>query len=397
VLTPLSPKHGGDRLSGRDPRLSHQVPRNSMPALAGRGKPTAKPESDLRSPQRPIKRVLGGHVQASCEACRPRTQFGVRGFSMGNWYEVLGTTSRADDEQIKTAFRNLAKTLHPDVNAGDRDSEERFKEVNQAYEVLRDPEARATYDTYLANKRSRTRQRLRKVVATMSAAFVLSGASSYLFISWLQRETFPPAQAHVSAPQSENVQAMPTPGVISGADHQAGRQGGDAELAIASSTEPHGAAQIAATQGLRGDAQTTNTRKALARWIAYQRKRTPHVANPVHALVDAADGRREAVGSPSPRTPTQAEVEQAVRMLDKGRQFLAQGNIVIAREYFARAAELGSPVAALKLAETHDPQEPGDFVYGLRRDPSEARKWYERAMELGVSEAEGKLRRLNGH
>jgi TPR repeat protein len=149
-----------------------------------------------------------------------------------------------------------------------------------------------------------------------------------------------------------------------------------------------------AGQPLRGDAQTADTRKALARWIAYQRKRTPHVSNVARSL-DSANARREAVATPPPRAPTQAEVEQAARMLDKGERFLAQGNIVIAREYFARAAELGSSVAALKLAETHDPQERGHFVYGLRRDPSEARKWYERAIELGATEAEEKLRRLS--
>jgi len=81
-------------------------------------------------------------------------------------------------------------------------------------------------------------------------------------------------------------------------------------------------------------------------------------------------------------------------MLNKGQQFLAQGNSVIARAYFARADELGSTVAPLRQAETHDPHEPGHLVYGLKRDPSEARKWYKRAVELGVSEAEEKLRRL---
>jgi len=315
---------------------------------------------------------------------------------MGNWYEVLGTTSKADDEQIKSAFRNLAKTFHPDLNAGDKTAEERFKEVNQAYEVLRDPQARATYDTYLAGKRSGARQRLRKAVATMSAACVLSGTSSFFVINWLQREKFPPAQAHATARLSENVPVVPTALFVSGADGAASRQGEDAGMATASSIEANKAAQIGAAQAPRVDAQTTNNRKVLARWIAYQRRRTPHVSNVAQSVVQNADARLEAAGNPSSRSPTQAELEQAERMLNKGQQFLAQGNIVIARAYFARAAELGSPVAALRLAETHDPQEPVRSVYGLRRDPSEARKWYERAVELGVSEAKEKLRRLGG-
>jgi curved DNA-binding protein CbpA len=311
---------------------------------------------------------------------------------MGNWYEVLGTTSKADDEQIKSAFRNLAKTFHPDLNAGDKKAEERFKEVNQAYEVLRDPEARATYDTYLADKRSGARRRLKKMIATTSAAFVLSGASSFFLIIWLQRESFPPAQAHATTRLSENEPVVPTSQFVSGADGAAGRQGEDAGMATASSIEPNRAAQTGATQALPVDAQTTHNRKVLARWIAYQRRRTAHASNVAQSVAHNAD--LEAAGNPPSQSPTQAELEQAERMLKKGQQFLAQGNIVIARTYFARAAELGSPVAALRLAETYDPNEPGDLVYGLRRDPSEARKWYERAVELGVAEAQEKLRRL---
>jgi curved DNA-binding protein CbpA len=314
---------------------------------------------------------------------------------MGNWYEVLGTTSKADDEQIKSAFRNLAKTCHPDLNAGDKKAEERFKEVNQAYEVLRHPIARATYDTYLANKSSGARHRLRKAVATMSAAFVLSGASSFFVIIWLQHERFPLTRDHAAARLSESVPVVPIPPFVSGADGAASRQGRDAGMATASSMEPNKTAQTGATQALRVDAQTTNNRKVLARWIAYQRRRTPRVSNVANSVTSKADAHLESDGSPSSRSPTQAELEQAARMLDKGQQFLVQGNIVIARAYFARAVELGSPVAALRLAETHDPKEPRHLVYGLRQDPSEARKWYKRAVELGLSEAEGKLRRLD--
>jgi hypothetical protein len=313
---------------------------------------------------------------------------------MGDWYEVLGTTSKADDEQIKSAFRNLAKTFHPDLNAGDKKAEERFKEVKQAYEVLRDPETRAIYDTLLAKKRSGARQRLRKVVAIMSAAFVLSGASSFVFIIWFQGEKLPLVQRHATAHPSDVVPVVSVPRFVSGTDSAASRQGGDVGMATVSSMEPNRVAETAATQAPRLDAPPTNTRKVQARWVAYLQRRKPRASNVARSVVHIADARLEAIGVPSPGSPTQAELEQAVRMLNKGQQFLAQGNIAIARAYFARAADLGSPVAALRLAETHDPQESGHFVYGLRRDPSEARKWYERAVELGASEAKAKLRRL---
>jgi molecular chaperone DnaJ len=63
-------------------------------------------------------------------------------------YEVLGVPRGADDAQIKKAFRTLARELHPDVNTEDPQAEEKFKEAAEAYEILSDPDRRATYDRY---------------------------------------------------------------------------------------------------------------------------------------------------------------------------------------------------------------------------------------------------------
>jgi molecular chaperone DnaJ len=62
-------------------------------------------------------------------------------------YELLGVPRTADETQIKKAFRKLARELHPDVSK-EEDAESRFKEVAEAYEILSDPERRATYDRY---------------------------------------------------------------------------------------------------------------------------------------------------------------------------------------------------------------------------------------------------------
>jgi molecular chaperone DnaJ len=63
-------------------------------------------------------------------------------------YDVLGVERDASGQQIKKAFRQLARELHPDVNAHDPDAEEKFKEAAEAYEILSDEERRATYDRY---------------------------------------------------------------------------------------------------------------------------------------------------------------------------------------------------------------------------------------------------------
>jgi molecular chaperone DnaJ len=63
-------------------------------------------------------------------------------------YEVLGVPRDSDERAIKKAFRALARELHPDVNRHDPEAEEKFKEAAEAYEILSDPERRATYDRY---------------------------------------------------------------------------------------------------------------------------------------------------------------------------------------------------------------------------------------------------------
>src|SRR5918911_4151517 len=63
-------------------------------------------------------------------------------------YQVLGVSRDADEAEIKKAFRQLARELHPDVNKHDPQAEERFKEAAAAYEVLSDRERRAIYDRF---------------------------------------------------------------------------------------------------------------------------------------------------------------------------------------------------------------------------------------------------------
>lgn len=68
--------------------------------------------------------------------------------SKRDYYEVLGVNKSADQNEIKSAFRKLAKKYHPDLNPGDSDAEVKFKEVNEAYGVLGDPEKKQKYDQF---------------------------------------------------------------------------------------------------------------------------------------------------------------------------------------------------------------------------------------------------------
>jgi molecular chaperone DnaJ len=65
-----------------------------------------------------------------------------------DYYEVLGLSRGATEDDIKKAYRKLAKKYHPDLNQGDKKAEETFKEINEAYQVLSNPETRAQYDQF---------------------------------------------------------------------------------------------------------------------------------------------------------------------------------------------------------------------------------------------------------
>jgi len=99
--------------------------------------------------------------------------------------------------------------------------------------------------------------------------------------------------------------------------------------------------------------------------------------------------------APPPLPPE--ERERAERLIARGESDLKNGNIALARQFFLRAAEAGLARGALLLATTYDPRELARLgAQGVQPNLAEARKWYERARELGAPEAEERLARLGG-
>jgi curved DNA-binding protein len=75
-----------------------------------------------------------------------------------NYYEILGVASNATPEEIKQSFRRLARRYHPDLNQGDKQAEEKFKQINEAYDILSDEMKRRQYNSqFFAQKRKLVR------------------------------------------------------------------------------------------------------------------------------------------------------------------------------------------------------------------------------------------------
>ncbi len=108
-----------------------------------------------------------------------------------DYYKTLGISKTATDKEIKAAYRKMARKYHPDVNPGDKESEKKFKEINEANEVLSDPEKRKKYDQYGKNwkegeQQERARQQQRSHSYSSSQGFSGEGFSEQDFSDYFE-------------------------------------------------------------------------------------------------------------------------------------------------------------------------------------------------------------------
>jgi DnaJ domain len=132
---------------------------------------------------------------------------------MRDLYSVLNLSRRANSKDIKAAYWALAKQIHPDVNAGDQEAERWTKEINCAYEILGDPDARAAYDLELVHQRARARRSFWRSAATGAATFILTAGSISMAVVWkkhaLQTRTAKNETLVTKAPEHERATSRP--------------------------------------------------------------------------------------------------------------------------------------------------------------------------------------------
>jgi curved DNA-binding protein CbpA len=129
-------------------------------------------------------------------------------------YQVLGVRSGAAAEEIKAAFRHLAKQLHPDLHPADAGADQRFQEIVRAYETLSGPKLRAACDLGVA--RHRRRQAFRAKATTMAITFALTVCSVPIAVFWqeLREALVPPVEYSSRLPDTRSKELAPQPSTL---------------------------------------------------------------------------------------------------------------------------------------------------------------------------------------
>jgi DnaJ domain len=294
---------------------------------------------------------------------------------MSNLYEVLGLGSDAQPEQVKAAFHRLAKSSHPDVNAGDETAAKRFREVNQAYEILSNPERRTVYDLGLVHKRPDAHRLVRHAMAASVASFMVTvGCGLYIALR--------------SAPQPKQDSPRLLAEVVAKAGSQAFKDithpGPASETPVPQlgMEQPHQDAPPAASSADKPK------RSMVSAGVQRQTAVTKGSLGMEASIL--AEAKTMGVAPPAVSIPvaSQVERERVLRLYAQGLQQIEIGNVYAARQFFELAANAGLCRSAVALAGMYDPVRLAKLkVLGGQPDFEAAVKWYKKAHDLCAIDA----------
>jgi TPR repeat protein len=333
-------------------------------------------------------------------------------------YDVLGVKSDADPESIERAFREASKTYHPDLHGGDLAAVSRFQDIVAAAAVLRDSDRRAAYDRYLQRRRRREWLDAANRCAVAGVIIISGLIIGRLVLSFtlpsvvLERQssvaatsTAQPADAQVRAQPVIKSSVVREPDMSAAATTRAdvGRESMHPESAGESAVAPVASAgssqSVAATA--RADAGRESVQPETAGESAVAPVASAESSQSAAATAHADAGREsvqpESVGQNAVAPVASAKSSQVhldapeiASLMNRGTEFVANGNIGAARLMFKLAAEAGEATAAFALAETYDPSVLEKLgAKGVTPDVALAQQWYEKARALGSTASPG--------
>ena len=328
---------------------------------------------DTRSIRRGVRAVVRSSSTTAFAICDEPD-----GLKRLGYYEILGISSRASSAEVKTAFRRLAKELHPDCNSANKAAHRHFLAVQRAYTVLRNADARADYDLYL---------KIQNAGADVEPIEMTAGRSDTGRRGTMRRRRFWHRAIKGAAASIAFTLVFVAGALLWQRDVSTLRSDSAAWLIAANATMAPAISPEQLADALYGSEATRYSSDGRLLRNSAPPTGTPEappsieIANlgePAPLGDDGPTGRQ-------PRTISMIALIESVRLVESGNRQLAQGNIVVARRNFERAADRGLAVAAARLADTFDARALArSGVHGAKPDRSKVRKWRERALELST-------------
>ncbi len=300
---------------------------------------------------------------------------------METLYDLLGARPDDDAESLKNAYRKAAKANHPDRHAGDPDAVVRFTRIARAYDILRDAKQRAAYDRLLACQRGSLRSKARRATSYPAYQFAfkaMAGVVVGIIVAGGVR------MYGIARDDAGGMTADQLPRMVAVEPAKRAETVGKAP--------GHGLARVPEMPVTVGAAAPVLEGKGA--WKAAQGPSAPDAARQTTDSASLIDLTGQNISAPPFPTAAAAEPDrnEVAALLARGRATLSNGDVAGARVFFRKAAEHDDPEATLALGETYDPAVLKDLgVIKFNADAALAREWYRRAADLGSAAASSRL------